>query len=286
MKKPGTRDGWPVRIGAGCLVLLVAGAIVLAVVWVGMMSLNRRAVDTRQALDENYPSQETFTPTPEGSIPPERMERFLAVRRTLLPYCETFSAHRAVFRRMEGYEEAEEEPETGEFLRSVGAVTSTLWRVGRDVGRYAIARNQALLENDMGLGEYTWIYVITYFSWLGNRPADFVAQNKPHAKVFHGRVLGEVEDMIERHVTDLETALETSAGSASPGLRDKLVSWQAELDALERDHGRVPFQDGLPSELETSLERFREELERVYCPATGELDIMQTVDTGIWYDHR
>jgi hypothetical protein len=282
MKRPGTGSKWPARIGAGCLLLLLAGVVLAVVIWVGMMSLNRKAVDTRQALDDTYPSQETFTPSPEGGIPPERMERFLAVRQALLPYCETFAAHRAVFRRMEGYEEAEEDPETGEFLRSVGDVTSTLWRVGRDVGRYAIARNQALLENEMGLGEYTWIYVITYFSWFGNRPVDFVAQNEPSAKVFHGRVLGEVKSMIERHVADLES----SAAAESPRLRDGLVSWQAELDAMERDENRTPFQDGLPPALEASLEPFREALERVDCPAPAELEIMQTVDTGIWYDHR
>ena len=59
-----------------------------------------------------------------------------------------------------------------------------------------------------------------------------------------------------------------------------------ELDALTRDPERIPFQDGLPPELEASLRPYREELERVFCSATGELEIMQTVKTGLWYDHR
>jgi hypothetical protein len=42
----------------------------------------------------------------------------------------------------------------------------------------------------------------------------------------------------------------------------------------------------LPRELAASLEPFREELELLFCPATGELDIMRTEKRGLKYDHR
>ncbi len=37
---------------------------------------------------------------------------------------------------------------------------------------FAGARNQALLDVGMGLGEYTWIYWLTYHAWLGHPVGD------------------------------------------------------------------------------------------------------------------
>ena len=45
-----------------------------------------------------------------------------------------------------------------------------MFRVGRDFGDYVAARNEALLAQGMGLGEYTWIYALTYHVWLGHAP--------------------------------------------------------------------------------------------------------------------
>ncbi len=264
------------RAGIGCLVLVVGVTILLSGLWVAMMNLTKQAVETRQVLDDTYPSQETFTPNLNGAIPANRIERFLAVRRMLMPQCETFSEYRAAFQGMDELENAEEEPPAGEAMDRVGAVSSALWGMARTVGEYAIDRNQVLMENEMGHGEYTWIYVITYYSWLGNQPEDFPVKHGDRTKIFHGRVLEQIRAMIERHVAELE-ALNPPVGGGP---------WRAELDSLNRDENRIPFQDGLPSELQESLEPFRAELEQVFCPATGELEIMWTVKTGAWYDHR
>jgi hypothetical protein len=282
----GARGKWIERGGIGCLVLLGGVAVLLGSAWLVMMNLTNEAVKTRRSLDAALPSQETYTPPADGSIPPQRLERFLAVRRALMPYCETFSRHRTAFSRMETLEESEEEPPAGEFLGSLGAVSKSLWQVGRDVGEYAIARNRILLENGMGLGEYTWIYVITYFAWLENTPRDLLVQSDSTAKIFHGRVRDEIVGMMQRHVAARDAKLRSREGSASSLGKKGLALWRAELESLDRDPMRVPFQDGLPPEIEASLEPFRRDLERLFCPATGELEIMRRERVGIWYDHR
>jgi len=220
-------------------------------------------------------SQETFTPGLDGTIPADRIERFLAVRHALTPWCDTFTEYRAAFVGMDELEKAEEDPEAGDAAKRVGTVFSALWEMGRTVGEYLIARNQTLMENGMGLGEYTWIYGITYYSWLGNTPEDFVKSGGTGTKVFHGRVRAQIMEMIARHATDLKGVDELAAGV-----------WQAELDLLGQDEDRIPFQDGLPFGLRESLAPFRGQLEQMFCPATGELEITQTVKTGAWYDHR
>jgi hypothetical protein len=145
-------------------------------------------------------------------------------------------------------------------------------RVGRDFGDYVTARNEALLAQEMGLGEYTWIYVVAYHSWLGHPPVKAI-EGRSRKNVFHDRVLPQVREMIRRHLAG-------AAGSPTA------VAWRSELEALDDVRERIPFEDGLPRELEDSLEPFRDELERLACPAASELDVVLTVRSGIGYDHR
>ena len=277
---------WPEGCAIGCGALVVLGLVFGAITWLGMMQLSHKAIESRAALDQAYPSQETFTPALDGSIAPDRIERFVAVREALMAACPPFTEHRAVFQRMQKYDEAEEEPPAGEFLNVTGSMPKTLWRIGRDVHNYAIARNGALLEHELGLGEYTWIFVVAYYGWLGHEPVDFLLEDDEKPKVYSGRVRGEVIDMIGRHLTELEEALAAGTGSAPAGADRSLPLWRAELVALQNDPVRRPFQDGLPPELERSLAPFRADLEPLFCPATCELDLTQTIKTGLWYDHR
>lgn len=277
---------WWVRISVAFLILLVVGFGLFASKWLVMMRLTSRAVETRRALDTAFPSQDVFTPPLDGIVRSDRMERFLAVRRTLMGECGAFTSYRAAFQGMEELDRAEEEPAAGDFFSRMRAVASALRKMGPAVGEYAIARNEALLANSMGLGEYTWIYVLAYYSWMGNRPLNFPVDDGSRTKIFHGRVRAEVGAMMARHVADLRAAADTTRGNATSRLERAVTVWQAELDSLEGSADHLPFQDGLPRELEASFIPYRDSLDSLYCPATGELEVMRTVKTGLWYDHR
>lgn len=272
------------KAGIGCLVAVAVVAVLLGGRWLAMMQLASRGVETRETLDAAFPAQDAFTP--DGAVAPDRMERFLAVRRALMSTCEEFTGYRAAFQRMEEMDSAQEEPAAGEAMSRVGAVFSALPKMGRAAGEYAISRNRALMENAMGLGEYTWIYVIAYYAWLGNRPVSFPGGDGDETKVFHGRVRNAVKNMMARHLADLRAAADTAHGASALRLEEAVAAWSAEMDSLNADTERIPFQGGLPRTLASSLQPFRDDLERLYCPATGELEIMQTVKTGVWYDHR
>jgi len=159
-----------------------------------------------------------------------------------------------------------------EFLRDVTRVVRVLPSVGRHFGEYLTARNEALQANGMGLGEYTWIYVVTYHAWLGHRPLQAI-EGGPHPSMFYERIVPQVLDMIRRHVD------EASDDAA-------ILVWRSELNALERDARRIPFEEGLPPELESSVLPYRDELERLACPEAAELDVVLTEKAWIGYDHR
>ena len=65
----------------------------------------------------------------------------------------------------------------GERLKSVFQVMGSGVGMAQDIGHLFEARNQALLDKGMGIGEYTYIYILAYYSWLGHSPDDGPGRN-------------------------------------------------------------------------------------------------------------
>jgi len=256
-------------IGCGLLVLFVIAVLAGLTGWVFLGY--RKASVARDRLEQVHDTQDDFTPPATGDIPRDRLQRFVAVRGTLFPLCEKVSEHQRLFARIQGHFDSEG-PSDGSLLRDGLRAATSMLRVGRDFGDYVTARNEALLAEEMGLGEYTWVYVVAYYSWLGHEPVAAI-EGESRPSVFYDRVLPQVREMIRRQVVE--------AGDSRTA-----AAWRSELEALDGDRQRVPFEDGLPPELESSLSPFRDELERLACPAAGELDVVLTVRSGIGYDHR
>lgn len=256
-------------IGCGLLVLFVIAVLAGLTGWVFLGY--RKASVARDRLEQVHATQDDFTPPATGDIPRDRLQRFLAVRGTLSPLCEKVSAHQRLFARLKGHGDSER-PQGGAILRDGFRAATSMLRVGRDYGDYVTARNEALLAEEMGLGEYTWVYVVAYHAWLGQQPVAAI-ESESRPSVFYDRVLPQVREMIRRSVP---------ASADGP----TAAAWRSELEALDRDPRRVPFEEGLPPALEGSLIPFRDELERLACPAAGELEVVLTVRSGVGYDHR
>jgi len=253
-------------IGCGGVVLVFLVTLLVTTLLTGMGY--DRAVEARAVLDQRFDTQAEFTP--RGTIGADRLERFLEVRRSLQPLCAMVSQHQELFARFAGTGPQEDRAFV-DILRDGRQMLGVPFLVGRDFGGYITRRNKVLLANEMGMGEYTWIYVTTYHSWLGHRPARlFSTAKRPGA--YEQRVNRQVREMIERHVADR--------------MPPDLESWQAEIAALAADPVRIAFEDGVPPALAASLEPYRTEIEQLYCPASGELEVVLTVETDAWFDHR
>jgi hypothetical protein len=242
------------------------------------------AFDTETVLNQTFPSQATFTPPSDGTIPQDRMRRFIAVRKVLIPRCGSVTEIQQALARV--VQRHDKGPKAAEGL--LVDVTRALWtmpRVGRDFGDYVAERNRALVANGIGLGEYTWIYVIAYVSWLGERP-ERVIESPDKPRLFEDRVYRQVADMIRRHVADV-TAMAGKAGDGLSGASSaSLDPWRAAIRVVPEGGPPVPFNGHLPPELEESLAPFHAELIRVSCVAAAELDVVVTERRGPWFDHR
>ena len=235
-----------IAIGCGALIVL-AVAIPLVMAVMVMLSFNR-AVGARAEIEQQYGTQDAYVPPASGAPSADRIEAFLEVRRALTTTCDDFlNAERSVA-ALEAFDDQDEVSRIA-VLRQAFSTTKTMMGMGPLIGHFYETRNQALLEADMGLGEYTYAYVLAY----GDSIIDPIRKPRllgPEAT--NERVRMALRSML-RH--QLELLREEG------GAEDTVAMVSSEVAALESDSQRIPWQDGLPSAIVEALLPFRGELD-------------------------
>jgi hypothetical protein len=260
-------SGWgclgKTALGCGAAVLLGIGAIV--VLTFAVMRPFDAAVDDREVLDARFGSRSDWTPSPDGSIAPERMQAFLAVRRAVEPLCDEFTATEAQIMSMQRFDH-QEEVSRSEVLREALATTRRAIGLGPLIGELYAARNAALVETGMGLGEYVWIYTVAYHDRLGETP-------DPESTLFGDsrtdrRVLADLRGMLERQLELVN----------DPVARATLES---EVEAMRSNAERLPWADGLPPPVADSVAPFRDRLDELYCQAAAPMELLTNTRRGL-----
>ena len=270
-------SGWLWGCGLGCA---AAALITVALAFMGFRFVHRTnapfdaAIETRETLDEQFGASDAYVPPPDGVVAPERMEAFLAVRRATAPARERLAGSWAAIPLSPAAAREIESQDFGEKMRSVLRITRSGIGIGARMGALYAARNRALLDAKMGLGEYTYVYVLAYYSWLGHSPADGPQNAGPEGEAEFGPRMGNV--FIERIRRDLlamlrhQLAALEESGRGDGALREALAG---EIAAMEADRRRLPWQDGVPPQVAAGLEPYRERLEATYDPVTNAFEL-------------
>ncbi|MCP4662970.1 MAG: hypothetical protein GY856_46865 [bacterium] len=263
-------------IGCGVVVVIIVGLIAGGVFFSRDVLQEFETADrSLDAVAEQFGPIPSYHPEPDGAIRPERIEAFLAARDSIAGVREETERSLLVL--------AEGEDRSGTF-RKIRAGFGLLHQLADFLTR----RNEALLEAGLGLGEYYYIYTLAYYSWLELSPADgppfkLVSEN--------GTILQNIEDLDESVVREfrLEQARASLNRLLLPVLRqqrsdlgddegdEELRAWRellsAEIAALEADAHRIPWEDGLPEIIESSLRPYRDRLEQSYCTMCNALEV-------------
>ena len=263
--------GWDDRL-KGCAIgcgVLVLGTVLLAVG--GTLSLIRpfrHALADRATLEQRFGAQDAYTPSPDGAVAADRVESFLAIRRALLPVCDEFEETAAALRRLEAMDERQDVSRS-EALRQAWRVTGRMMGMGSRIGRLFEVRNRALVEAGMGLGEYTYIYVTGYHEQLVHSTADTILfEERP----VNARIGAALRATLRRQLAGLEDA---------GGAVGSIEALRTEVERLERDPDRLPWQDGLPPPIEISFRPFQDELDATFCPPAAELELRRNTRRGL-----
>lgn len=285
-KRSSTASKWLIGCGIGC------GVVILLLVFAGVGSyffvknIVNGFEETEAIADdltERYGGIKDFCPDPGGAIGPERVEAFLSVRNSMEPAKEKLESSIIILSDEERENQFREEPSPGVLTK-----IKTGFGIIPLIAEFYTRRNQALLDAEMGLGEYYFIYVVSYYSWLGKSPGDgleynLVDEDDEKRGVYWRRRRN--EDLEDRQ----DDVLKQLNRQILPMLKNQIAKltridvspirdpWRemlaAEIEAMEADRFRLLWQDGLPDVLEASLKPFRGRLEVSYSKVLNALEM-------------
>ena len=251
----------------GCAVLIALAIIFPIVLGVMMMSPFNRAVDARIEIEQRFGPQEAFVPPPSGAPTPDRIEAFLEVRRALSVTCADFGHMEDQVRELESFDDQEEVSRIA-VIKQALSTSKSMMGMGPLIGNFFETRNQSLLDAEMGLGEFTYIYVLAYREQILDPPEDLQLLGP---RAINRRVRRALVAMLQNQ---LQVVREMGAAG------DEIEALEIEISALEEDSVRIPWQEGLPPAIAGALAPHREELDALHCPATAPLELMLNEKRG------
>ena len=274
-----TSQKWFVGCGIGCavIVVLIVGLVTGAVVYVrGKFQPLRQAADSHKRLVTAYGAPEAFIPPSDGTISRERMEAFLSVRDSLKDAQTRMDAALANF----DFERLNAKRPSFWTVLGILNDVGNLLTLG---GQYMNQRDRALSDKRMGLGEYDYIYSISYHSWLGHSPEEGSA------------ILSKLRDQERIRASDSPLSPESIRRQYRRLilrlLRNQLDSiksaeetnWRRTLDEeigrIDRNVDRIAWQDNLPPQIEEHLKPYRGRLEAVYHPSSNCFELLTLDET-------
>ena len=285
-KGSSTASKWLIGCGIGC------GVVILLLVFAGVggyffvKNIVGGFEETEAIADdlkERYGEIKDFCPDPGGAIGQERVEAFLSVRNSMEPAKEKLTSSIIILSDEERASQFKEEPSPGVLTK-----IKTGFGIIPLIAEFYTRRNQALLDAEMGLGEYYFIYVVSYYSWLGKSPGDgleynLVDEDEDNRGVYWKRGHSEnledrQDDVLKQLHRQILPMLKNQLAKlmridVSPVRDPWLESLAAEIEAMQADRFRLLWQDGLPDVLEASLKPFRGRLEVSYSKVLNALEM-------------
>ncbi len=285
-KKSSTTSKWLIGCGIGCGVVILL-AVILGL---GGYFFVKNIVDgfeeteaIADTLKERYGEIKDFTPDPGGAISAERLEAFLFVRKSMEQVKQELENSLHILSEEESESELKEEPSPGVLTK-----IKTGFGIIPMIAEFYTKRNQGLLDAEMGLGEYYYIYVVSYYSWLGKSPGDGLEYNlrdedeqdrgvywrRRESEDLEDRLDSELKRINRQTLPMLQNQFAKLTGiDVSPIMDPWRKALAAEIEAMEADRFRLPWQDGLPDVLEASLRPFRGRLETSYSKILNTLEL-------------
>jgi hypothetical protein len=221
---------------------------------------------TEQILNDQYGESVAFVPTPDGSIPPERVEAFVRVREQVFEYCTEFRERVGEFIRLDSLKQDENVPKTVAAREGISGLKE-LFGLGPAFLRFMETRNHALLKEEMGLGEYFYIYVLAYIEQLG-RTDDTRFAGVEQAYV-GSRARRELIQILSNQ-SDL-----LMPGDARPADAILAAELRDQIARLSDGRQTLPWEDGLPPAITASFEPYAEPLAQLYCEGIAKIELMQ-----------
>jgi hypothetical protein len=275
---------WLIGCGIGCGVIVVLSALLITGGVLYVRNLVEGFKDSEamlETLTERFGSITEYCPEPDGRIPAERIEAFLAAREAIAQVRDEIEQSISLL-------EDEGEEIDVESAGNVFQKLKLVFGLIPQLADYFKARNQALLDQGMGMGEYYYIYSVVYFAWLDKSLVDgpsfpMTGEEGDFEYNYEGREDEEAREMrrdISRRrlhrmlLPMLRNQLEKLNLEAGPEVSQEWKeTLSSELEAMESDRYRLAWEDGLPEVIASSLMPFRNRLDSSYSRLMNTIEI-------------
>ena len=287
----GSGKKWLIGCGIGCgVVLLILGGVG-TVGYFGVRNIIDRAdtvEDSFEDMETAYGQVEDYTPPADGGMSPDRVETFLTVRDQLIPMRSELGDKLSA---LSGEDTGGGAPNWLAKIRAGVSFVPTILAYGSE-------RNRVLLNNDMSLGEYLYLYALAYYVYLEMSPGDgptfkmvhsddeedsegfrFEAGDSDPEEVreererhFRTSLHRLLEKMARNQLAALDRAEAASPGSIPSGWREALTT---ELGRMDAERRRLLWEDGLPEQIRAAFAPYGERLRETYDP------MVNAIETGL-----
>ena len=241
----------------GIVVFLVGAGIYF------LLASTRESKRLEQDLIDRFGWAEQYSPAADGSISVQRLEAFLKVRQSVQTSCDDYQL---VLDGISGLEELESDTElSGEEKSSkgIGGLKSMIG-VGPKMLQFMDARNSTLLSEEMGLGEYMYIYLAAYGDQLA------MATTSPYAETDEAYISSRTRD---EYVQILNNQL--TIADSHPELKDLTGQLREEITALEDGSHPSPWPIGPPALTSESIAPLQKQLSDLYCEGIVSIELLQ-----------
>jgi hypothetical protein len=234
-------------------------------IWFFMVPI-QRSKQLEHDLIDRFGWAPKYTPPAEGAIQPDRLERFIRVREAVQANCRTFQN---IMDNVIRLETLESDPNLSASQKTSEGIDSlkSMFSAAPTFLEFMDARNSALLTEEMGLGEYIYVYLAAYGEQLALESQGRYADQEeaflsPRARKEYVQILG-------NQLASLQ-AVDQHASSLT-----LIADLQAEMTALEDGSHASPWPDGPPQITSESLAPYHDRISALYCEGIVRVEILQ-----------
>ena len=150
-------------------------------------------------------------------------------------------------------------------------------------GDFFRARNQAMLDLGMGMGEYTYIYTLAYHSWLELHTAEGLEALESDEGAPPGSGPPDDDGYSRQRRQNMLAILGNQLDALPEGDAEAnalRVDLEEQIVAMEEDPERAPWQANLPDAILASLQPYRQRLIETYNPFTDPFELARSAKKG------
>jgi len=266
------KSKWLMGCGIGC------GAIIVILIIAGIVGYNffKSKFGVYQELEviedklvEQYGALDEYCPPPDGVIPVYRIERFVRIRQSMQEAARRFSTQIQNLESLDSLDTGEEKPSLKTILRMVGGG----FDFASEMGHYYKDLYNALLLNEMGLGEYLYLYALGYHSYLGSLPDTRSGEEAPVPDMMKGEDFRELhQESLLRMNRHLLKMVECQLNSI-PEETEFKTALSEEVNKMKKNPVYLPWQDGLPARINEAFDPYRDSLQETLYPEIRHFEI-------------